>query len=75
MDGLYGKKLDADKTPHKIHQKVDNAPMAAVFNLADVFQKVIHTLYHRTLPQQDLIIHVHQYVLHYSTFGQALFFC
>jgi ribulose-5-phosphate 4-epimerase/fuculose-1-phosphate aldolase len=37
--------------------------MPAVFHLADVFQKVIHTLYYRPFPQQQLIIHVHQYIL------------
>jgi len=38
--------------------------MAAVFHLADVFQKIIHRLYHRTFAQQYLVPHIHQLILH-----------
>jgi hypothetical protein len=41
-----------------------NAPVATVFHLANVFQKIIHRLYHRPFPQQYLVPHIHQLVFH-----------
>jgi hypothetical protein len=41
-----------------------NAPVAAVFHLANVFQKIIDRLYHCPFPQQYLVPHIHQLVFH-----------
>jgi hypothetical protein len=43
-----------------------------VFYLADVFQKVIHRFYHRPFPQQYLVPHVHQLILHVLPFPEKL---
>jgi hypothetical protein len=43
-----------------------------VFHRADVFQKVIHRFYHRPFPQQYLVPHVHQLILHVLPFPEEL---
>ena len=47
--------------------------MTAVFHLADVFQKIINRFYHRPFSQQQLVLHIHQNVLHiFSQLGYQL---
>jgi hypothetical protein len=59
-----GQKAICRYCSQNVHQEVDDAPVAPVFHLADVFQKIIQRLYSCLFPYQYLVHHINQLILH-----------